>query len=160
MLVFLTWLRHMRSGILEDNENVNLVWSIFYRFLEWNSPELIASHKTVSGRFNTQNRDRNLAGTEAPLPNGKYSVAKHYIAGNNPEVGGRFLSLSPRFSTGRSALGIHSLLATVLIAGSTLPVAAQVGPKLGYTDYASRPRTTNYENPISLLKWTNWVFIS
>lgn len=65
------------------------------------------TYKTVSGRFNTQNRNRNLAGTEAPLPNGRYSVAKHYIAGTHPEVGGRFLSILPQFSTGRSALGIH-----------------------------------------------------
>jgi hypothetical protein len=65
------------------------------------------TYTTVSGRFNTQNRNRNLAGTEAPLPNGRYSVAKHYIAGTHPEVGGRFLSILPQFSTGRSALGIH-----------------------------------------------------
>ncbi len=37
-----------------------------------------------------------------------------------------------------------TLLASVLIAGATLPVAAQVGPGLGYSDYASRPSTTNY----------------
>lgn len=69
--------------------------------------QLITTYKTVSGRFNTQNRDRNVAGTEAPLPNGRYGVAKHYIPGSHPEVGGRFLSISPQFYTGRSALGIH-----------------------------------------------------
>jgi hypothetical protein len=37
-----------------------------------------------------------------------------------------------------------TLLASVLIAGATLPVAAQVGPGLGYTDYASRPSKIDY----------------
>lgn len=69
--------------------------------------QLIDSHKTVSGRYNTQDRNRNLAGTEAPIPNGRYSVSRNYVAGTHPEVGGRFLSISPQFSTGRSALGIH-----------------------------------------------------
>ncbi|MGF1590765.1 MAG: L,D-transpeptidase [Pleurocapsa sp.] len=68
---------------------------------------LTYSHNTVSGRYNTQNRDRHTAGTEAPLPNGRYSIAKHYVAGTHPEVGERFLSILPQFSTGRSALGIH-----------------------------------------------------
>jgi hypothetical protein len=69
--------------------------------------ESIARYKTVSGRYNTQDRNRNLAGTEAPLPNGKYSVARNYVAGTHSEVGGQFLAISPQFSTGRTALGIH-----------------------------------------------------
>ncbi len=61
----------------------------------------------MTGRKHTQNRNRNRAGTEAPLPNGKYKVARAPIAGSIPEAGDRFLPIQPLFQTGRSALGIH-----------------------------------------------------
>jgi len=62
---------------------------------------------TVSGRAHTQTRSRNVAGNEAPLPNGKYRVSTNVIPGTHPEVGGRFLPITPMFSTNRSALGFH-----------------------------------------------------
>lgn len=93
--------------LLKPTGQVNHYGNPLYELELFANGQLINTHKTVSGRFNTQNRDRNVAGTEAPLPNGRYSVAKRYIAGNHPEVGGRFLSISPQFHTGRSALGIH-----------------------------------------------------
>jgi hypothetical protein len=52
-------------------------------------------------------RNRHQAGTEAPLPDGKYQVAKTSVAGTIPEAGDRFLAIQPLFRTGRSALGIH-----------------------------------------------------
>ena len=64
-------------------------------------------YEVVSGRANTQNRDRNKAGTQAPLPNGQYRVAESTIPGTDPEVGKRFLPIQPLFRTGRSAMGIH-----------------------------------------------------
>jgi hypothetical protein len=67
----------------------------------------IASYNTVAGRAYTQNRNRHQAGTEAPLPDGKYRVAKTSVAGTIPEAGDRFLAIQPLFRTGRSALGIH-----------------------------------------------------
>ena len=33
----------------------------------------LSSHRTVAGRYYIQNRDRDVSGTEAPLPNGIYS---------------------------------------------------------------------------------------
>lgn len=67
----------------------------------------IGDYPTVTGRAYTQNRNRNVSGTEAPLPTGRYSVASSIVAGTHPEVGGRFLPIYPLFRTGRSALGIH-----------------------------------------------------
>jgi hypothetical protein len=69
--------------------------------------ELISTVLTVSGRAHTQTRNRDKSGTEAPLPNGKYSVSRQWVPGSSSEVGGRFLPISPQFNTGRFALGIH-----------------------------------------------------
>ncbi len=65
------------------------------------------AYDTVTGRAHTQNKNRHVAGTEAPLPNGRYKVAHYTVPGTHPEVGGIFLPISPMFQTGRSALGIH-----------------------------------------------------
>lgn len=67
----------------------------------------INSFDTVSGRYHTQNKNRNVSGTQAPLPNGEYTVSQYYVPGTHYEVGGRFLPIHPKFGTGRSALGIH-----------------------------------------------------
>jgi len=69
--------------------------------------QLINTYKTVSGRAFTQGRNRHRAGTEAPLPDGRYEVAKASIPGTIVEAGDRFLPIQPLFQTGRSALGIH-----------------------------------------------------
>ncbi|MGL5942351.1 MAG: L,D-transpeptidase [Waterburya sp.] len=93
--------------VLRQTGQTNRFGNPLYELELFVNGQLINTHKTVSGRYNTQKRDRHLAGTEAPLPNGRYSVAKHYISGTHSEVGDRFLAISPQFSTGRSALGIH-----------------------------------------------------
>jgi hypothetical protein len=67
----------------------------------------VGTYNTVAGRAYTQNRNRHQAGTEAPLPDGKYQVARTSVAGTIPEAGDRFLAIQPLFRTGRSALGIH-----------------------------------------------------
>jgi hypothetical protein len=67
----------------------------------------VGAYNTVAGRAYTQNRNRHQAGTEAPLPDGKYQVARTTVAGTILEAGDRFLAIQPLFRTGRSALGIH-----------------------------------------------------
>jgi hypothetical protein len=67
----------------------------------------VGTYNTVAGRAYTQNRNRHQAGTEAPLPDGRYQVARTSVAGTIPEAGHRFLAIQPSFRTGRSALGIH-----------------------------------------------------
>ncbi|WP_313933799.1 MULTISPECIES: L,D-transpeptidase [unclassified Calothrix] len=69
--------------------------------------KLINSFMAVSGRNYTQNRNRHVSGTEAPLPNGIYKVARTHTRGTITEAGERFLPITPQFSTGRTALGIH-----------------------------------------------------
>jgi hypothetical protein len=69
--------------------------------------QLIRTYAIVTGRAYTQNRNRHQAGTQAPLPDGRYRVAKSIVPGISKEVGGRFLPIQPLFRTGRSELGIH-----------------------------------------------------
>ena len=68
---------------------------------------LLERFEAVSGRANSQVRDRNISGLEAPLPNGAYSVARSTVPGTHPEVGGLFLPVHPQFPTGRTYLGLH-----------------------------------------------------
>ena len=73
------------------------------------------SFEIVTGRNFTQHKNRNQSGTHSPLPNGKYRMSNALTQGMVVEVGRvdglsvrqPFLPISPMFSTGRSALGIH-----------------------------------------------------
>lgn len=73
------------------------------------------SFNIVTGRKLTQDKNRDRSGTHSPLPNGKYRVSNALTQGMLAEVGRvdglsvrqPFLPVSPMFSTGRSALGIH-----------------------------------------------------
>jgi hypothetical protein len=73
------------------------------------------SYKIITGRSFTQQKNRNQSGTHSPLPNGKYRISSGLTQGMMVEVGRvnglsvsqPFLPISPMFSTGRSALGIH-----------------------------------------------------
>ncbi len=67
----------------------------------------VGSFMAVSGRWNTQQKERNRSGTEAPLPDGRYRVAIKTTRGTIAEAGDRFLPIQPLFKTGRTALGIH-----------------------------------------------------
>lgn len=67
----------------------------------------LAKVNAVTGRAHTQGLNRNIAGNESPLPNGRYSVSSTWIGGSHPEVGGKFLPITPLFQTNRSALGFH-----------------------------------------------------
>jgi hypothetical protein len=101
----------LRSSInymtLTPTENKNKLDNPLYKLDLCVNGKSVGTYKVVTGRSKTQNRDRNKAGTEAPLPDGSYRVASSTIPGTHPEVGGRFLPIQPLFSTGRSALGIH-----------------------------------------------------
>ncbi len=69
--------------------------------------EIQRSVNAVSGTGTSQNRNRNLPNTFAPLPDGTYNVSSQIVAGSIPEVGRTFIAITPRFETGRSDLGIH-----------------------------------------------------
>lgn len=68
---------------------------------------LVKEFNTVTGRANTQKKDRKLAGTQAPLPDGTYTVAKKPIRATIPEAGQLFLPIEPVLPNGRTSLGIH-----------------------------------------------------
>jgi len=63
----------------------------------------------VSGRANRQNADRDRMGSRAPLPAGTYSVGpvEPLADGAYPELGPVWISIEPKFTTGRRVLGIH-----------------------------------------------------
>ena len=63
----------------------------------------------VSGRANRQNANRDQLGSRAPLPTGTYSVGvvEPLAAGAFPELGPVWISIEPKFTTGRRILGIH-----------------------------------------------------
>jgi hypothetical protein len=93
--------------VMRPTGKVNSYGNPIYQVAIFNNGRLVSSVNAVTGRAHTQNRNRNVAGTEAPLPNGQYRVATNWVGGTDPEVGGRFLPITPLFSTGRSALGFH-----------------------------------------------------
>jgi hypothetical protein len=65
----------------------------------------------VTGRGFTQTRNRYRSQTEAPLPDGSYSIAARVVAGTLVEVGGTMVPIFPKPGfdrrMSRSALGIH-----------------------------------------------------
>jgi hypothetical protein len=96
-------LKFVKNTGLGTNKLGNPIYSLeLYR-----NGKLEKSFISVSGRAKTQNRNRNLSGSEAPLPDGVYSVSNRLTNGFLFEVGGKFLPIYPRFSTSRTALGIH-----------------------------------------------------
>ena len=50
-----------------------------YRLSLYADGKLVHSFVSVSGRTSTQDRNRHQSGTEAPLPDGKYTVATVYL---------------------------------------------------------------------------------
>ncbi len=92
---------------LTPTNTSNTMGNPLYELRLYANGRLMATYQTVTGRADSQNRNRHQSGTEAPLPDGQYQVASAVVAGTHPEVGGRFLPIEPLFNTGRYALGIH-----------------------------------------------------
>jgi hypothetical protein len=92
---------------LTPTETKNRLGNPLYQLSLYVDGQPTKTYYAVTGRRHTQGRDRHVAGTEAPLPDGLYQVANSTTPGTLPEVGGRFLPIQPLFKTGRSALGIH-----------------------------------------------------
>lgn len=103
-------LQSVRGGnymTLTPTGRTNSLGNPLYQIGLYANGQFVGTYFAVSGRAYTQNRNRNQSGTQAPLPDGMYRVARSAVSGSNPEVGGRFLPIQPLFRTGRTALGIH-----------------------------------------------------
>ncbi|MEA5511576.1 L,D-transpeptidase [Crocosphaera sp. UHCC 0190] len=96
-----TCLRLIPSGIINQQKNPIYLLEVYHQ------GQHLYTFETVSGRNYTQNRNRHQSGTEAPLPDGKYTISSRSIPGTIVEAGGRFIPVKAQFRTGRSALGIH-----------------------------------------------------
>ncbi|MGK7877189.1 MAG: L,D-transpeptidase [Xenococcaceae cyanobacterium] len=92
---------------LTPTDHRNSIGNPIYNLTLYINGGKISSFYAVTGRAHTQNRNRHVAGTQAPLPDGKYRVARSAVPGSHPEIGGIFLPIYPTFRTGRSYLGIH-----------------------------------------------------
>lgn len=72
---------------------------------------VLDSMKAVTGRAYRQTANRNVSGTKAPLPSGKYQINRSGIERgpfDDPELGkGYWIPVTPLFRTGRSDLGFH-----------------------------------------------------
>ncbi|MEO1428694.1 MAG: L,D-transpeptidase [Cyanobacteria bacterium J06633_8] len=92
---------------LTPTGQTNTLDNPLYKINLYVNGKLIDSLIGVSGRDFTQTRNRHQSGTEAPLPDGKYTVATSTIPGTIAEAGEHFLPIQPKFKTERSALGFH-----------------------------------------------------
>ncbi|MGB3639173.1 MAG: hypothetical protein WBA39_16595, partial [Rivularia sp. (in: cyanobacteria)] len=87
---------------LTPTGQTNTLNNPLYKLRLYADGKLIDSFTTVSGRTFTQAKNRHQSGTEAPLPDGKYTVANSTIPGAITEAGEHFLPIQPKFKTGRS----------------------------------------------------------
>lgn len=93
--------------IPDPERRTNQLGNPLYLLEVYLNGQVIYTLETVTGRSYSQQRNRDVAGTEAPLPDGDYSISFRIVPGSMREVGGTFIPIYPRFSTGRSDLGIH-----------------------------------------------------
>jgi L,D-transpeptidase catalytic domain len=93
--------------VKNDRGRVNHLGNPIYKLEAYLNGTKYYSLDAVTGRAYTQNANRNLGGTEAPLPDGSYRISKQIVAGNIPEVGNTFIPIYPNFTTKRTDLGIH-----------------------------------------------------
>ncbi len=92
---------------LTPTPQTNTLNNPIYKLRLYADGKLVDSFITVSGRTFTQAKNRHKSGTQAPLPDGKYTVANSTIPGAIAEAGEHFLPIQPQFKTGRSDLGFH-----------------------------------------------------
>jgi hypothetical protein len=74
------------SMMLVPTERKNELGNPIYSLQLYENGRLSKQFDTVSGRRNTQNADRLTSGTQAPLPDGEYSVGVP-VEGTNSEIG-------------------------------------------------------------------------
>jgi hypothetical protein len=93
--------------VKDDRDKTNHLGNPIYKLEAYLNGKRHYSLDAVTGRSYTQNANRNLSGTEAPLPDGNYRISPKIVAGVIPEVGETFIPIYPNFNTGRTDLGIH-----------------------------------------------------
>jgi hypothetical protein len=71
--------------------------------------EPVRHFDAVSGRADRQSANRHQMGSEAPLPQGTYTIGKIEPLGRQDprELGPIWIGIEPLFPTGRRVLGIH-----------------------------------------------------
>jgi hypothetical protein len=93
--------------VRDPSKGINSLGNPIYTLEAYVNGRKYRSFKAVSGTATTQDRDRDIANTFAPLPDGLYKVNDSILPSNVPEVGKTFIAIYPQFDTDRSDLGIH-----------------------------------------------------
>ncbi|MDJ0799758.1 MAG: L,D-transpeptidase [Calothrix sp. MO_167.B12] len=92
---------------LTPTGQTNALNNPLYELSLYANGQLVNRFMTVTGRTHTQNKNRHQSGTQAPLPDGRYTVSRYTIPGSIAEAGDLFLPIQPLFKTGRTDLGFH-----------------------------------------------------
>jgi hypothetical protein len=93
--------------VKDPNKGNNARGNPLYTLEAYVDGQIHRTFNAVSGTRKSQNADRNLGDNVAPLPDGLYTVSNQIIPSNVPEIGKTFISIFPKFETGRDELGIH-----------------------------------------------------
>lgn len=93
--------------VRDPNKGTNSVGNPIYILETYINGELDRRFKTVSGTARSQQADRHIGDNHAPLPDGMYAVSNWITFSNIPEVDRTFISITPKFQTNRTELGIH-----------------------------------------------------
>jgi hypothetical protein len=92
--------------VRDPNNETNALGNPIYILEAYVNGQKYRTFPTVSGTATTQSANRNKGNNFAPLPDGLYNI-NGIVAGTTPEVGRTFISILPKFETGRVDLGIH-----------------------------------------------------
>jgi hypothetical protein len=92
--------------VRDPNNETNSLGNPIYILEAYVNGQRSRTFAAVSGTATTQNANRHQGNNFAPLPDGLYSVSS-VMPGTLPEVGRTFISIFPKFETGRVDLGIH-----------------------------------------------------
>jgi hypothetical protein len=93
--------------VRNTSKGTNSVGNPIYTLETYIDGELDRRFNTVTGTARSQQADRHIGDNHAPLPDGIYEVSNWITMSNLREVDGTFISITPRFSTNRTELGIH-----------------------------------------------------
>jgi hypothetical protein len=93
--------------VKDPNRSTNSMGNPIYTLETYIDRELDRRFKVVSGTARTQQADRNIGDNYAPLPDGMYEVSNWITLSDIPEVDRTFISITPKFQTSRTELGIH-----------------------------------------------------
>jgi hypothetical protein len=93
--------------VRDPHRGTNSLGNPIYTLETYINGQLDRRFKAVSGTARSQQADRHIGDNHAPLPDGMYAVSHWITLSNIQEVDRTFISITPKFQTNRTELGIH-----------------------------------------------------